>query len=299
MGKIPVGETASGAYNFAFKRILSVVGVFWLPYLIYGAILAGSIYLLMPELPHQIMYGPWDFSLLMSIGRVSGISSLVGIIAGAMVTVGLQRRAQDLDHGPAFFYFSLGSAVWRMIGAYFLVIVLAIVMAAATAGLCAAAWFGARYIGQPVGTNLVRAIAVLIAICWYIYFLVRLTFFLPAVVVAEEGIGLGRSWTLGGGNFWRIVGVWVVTLLPVAIGFGMVEQAIIGPFMLAPHFNDFIMHHPPDTHEFINRLMQLFRTLGPVLVILVVIRQIVFSGLINGASAAAYRHVVPSGAPPA
>ena len=48
-------------------------------------------------------------------------------------------------------------------------------------------------------------LAGIVAVLWYIYAAVRLVFFLPAVVVAEEQIGLGRSWALGRGNFWRII----------------------------------------------------------------------------------------------
>jgi hypothetical protein len=292
MNKIPVGETVSNAYSFTFAGILSVIGVFWFPYLLYGLIIGGSIYLFSPDLPHQIVNGPYDVSLWLNLRRVSGIIFLFGIVTAAMVTVGLQQKAQGIRKGPVFFYFSLGSAVWRMIGAMFLGIVLTIVMAVVTAGICVAIWFGASNISQQQVMWIVRAVSIVVGYCWFVYFIVRLWFLLPAVVVAEDGIGLGRSWSLFGGNFWRTIGVWIAIFLPVAIGFGMVEQAIIGPFM--PVFN-FQTQSANDFHEIFTMLMKQVRVLGPVYIVLRVIQDIVFRALGNGASASAYRHLASGG----
>jgi hypothetical protein len=293
MNKIPVGETISGAYSFAFTKILSVLGVFWLPYLLFVAIVAAAVHFLAPDLPNQILHGPYDFSLAMSFRRISGIVFLFGIIASAMVTVGLQRKALGLHPGPVFFYFSLGAPVWLLIGAFILAILVIILVVAITAGICIAIWFGAANIGSPAAVAALRAIAIIAGVCWVIYLEVRLLFFLPAVVVAENTIGLGRSWTLAGGNFWRIIAVWIVVFLPVAIGFGMVSNALIGPFIPM----DFFRHPPADPHMFINLMMQQFRVIGPLYLALALVERVVFWGLGNGAIATAYRHVVPSGAP--
>jgi hypothetical protein len=289
MNKIPVGETISGAYSFAFTKILSVLGIFWLPYVLFAAIVAAAVHFLAPDLPNQIMHGPWDMSLAMNFRRISGIVFLFGIVASAMVTVGLQRKALGLHPGPVFFYFSLGAPVWLLIGAFILAILVIILVVAITVGICMAIWFGAASIGSPAAVAAVRAIAIVAGVCWIIYLEVRLLFFLPAVVVAENTIGLGRSWTLAGGNFWRIIAVWIVVFLPVAIGFGMVSNALIGPFL--PNF-DFLKHQPADPQMFINTLMQQFRVLGPVYLVFAFVERVVFWGLGNGAIATAYRHVV-------
>ena len=293
MNKIPVGETVSGAYSFAFTKILSVLGVFWLPYLLFGVIVAAAVHFLAPGLPSQIMHGPWDLSLAMSFRRVSGIIFLVGILASAMVTVGLQRKALGLHPGPMFFFFSLGAPVWLLIVAYILAILVIIFVVAITVGVCVAVWFAAGHIGSPAGAVALRAIAIIAGVCWLIYLEVRLLFFLPAVVVAENTIGLGRAWTLAGGIFWRIIGVLIVVFLPVAIGFGMVSNALIGPFIPM----NFLTHPPADPSAFITVMMQQLRVIGPLYLILAFVERVVFWGLGNGAIATAYRHLVPSGAP--
>jgi hypothetical protein len=293
MNKIPVGDTVSGAFNFAFARFLSVLGVFWLPYLLLAAILVASVHFLAPDLPGQIEHGPWDQSLAMNFRRISAIVFAFWLLASAMVTVGLQRQALGLHPGPVFFFFSLGAPVWRLIGAYILAILVIIFVVALTIGVCIAAWFGAASIGSPVAAGALRALAIIAGVCWVIYLEVRLMFFLPAVVVAENTIGLGRSWTLAGGNFWRIVGVLVVIFIPVEIGFGMVSNAVIGPFI--PF--DLLTHPPADPHMFVSLMMQQLRVIGPLYVVLALLERIVFAGLGNGAIATAYRHLVPLAAP--
>jgi len=58
-------------------------------------------------------------------------------------------------------------------------------------------------------------IAVAVAFCVYAYSVVRLVFLLNPVVVAQARIDLGRSWSLAGGNFWRIILVLLAVLMPV------------------------------------------------------------------------------------
>jgi hypothetical protein len=292
MGKIPVGETISGAYGFAFADFLSVLGIAWLPHVVYLLLVAGIVYGLAPELPGQIMRGDIDVSTLYALRRIGGLLWLVGLVTQSMVTVGLQKKAQGQMPGATFFYFSLGTPVWRMIGAVFLAFIAYVFIMILTCIVVVALALAAIKFVAHFGT----AIAVIVgiaAVCWVIYAAVRLFFFLPAVVVAEEQIGLVRSWELGGGNFWRIFAVVFVIFVPVAIGFGIVQNALIGPFLPPDLFAHF---HPNMTPEQFGELyMQIikgmFRTMRaawPLIVVLAIIRSILFLGLGNGAVAKAY-----------
>src|SRR5215469_15081609 len=93
MGKIPVGETISGAYGFAFADFLSVLGIAWLPHVVYLLLIAGIVYGLAPELPAQVMRGEFDYSTIYALRRIGGLLWLVGLITQCMVTVGLQKKA--------------------------------------------------------------------------------------------------------------------------------------------------------------------------------------------------------------
>ncbi|HTW33787.1 MAG TPA: hypothetical protein VMD53_04145 [Rhizomicrobium sp.] len=299
MNKLPVGETISGAYGFAFADFLSVLGVAWLPHVIYVLLIVGIVYGLAPELPGQVMRGEFDISMLYTLRRIGGLIWLVGLVIQSMVTVGLQKKALGEMPGPTFFYFSLGAPVWRMIGATFLAILAYIFIVVLTVGVTVALALAATKFVAHFGA----AIAVILGIVasfWLIYTAVRLFFFLPAVVVAEEQIGLVRSWELGGGNFWRIFAVVFVVFVPVAIGFGIIENALIGPFLPA----DLMTHlHPGMTADqlgnfymlIVKETFQSMRGALPLIVALVVIRSIVFLGLGNGAVAKGYLGVTDKG----
>src|SRR5580704_202146 len=135
MNKLPVGETISGAYGFAFADFLSVLGIAWLPHVIFVLLIAGIIYGLAPELPGQLMRGEFDDSVFYTLRRIAGLIWLVGLVVQAMVTVGLQKKALGNMPGPTFFYFSLGAPVWRMIGATFLALLAYIVIVIVTVGV--------------------------------------------------------------------------------------------------------------------------------------------------------------------
>ena len=251
MHKIPVGETISGAYGFAFAGFLTVLGTVWFPYLLLIAIDAGAVYLIAPDLPAQLMHGNIDMSFVYSLHRVRGIFTLVSFVIGSMITVGLQQRALGQVQGPTFFFFSLGAPVWRMLGAYFLAIVaivfISVITVAITTVLCIAAVHHIQHFGIAIAVILGIA-----AFCWIVYACVRLTFFLPAVVVAEQDIGLIRAWELGGGNFWRIIAVAFVVFVPVLIGLDIVwsggDRAVHSASICCSQF------HPGMTPDQINAI---------------------------------------------
>jgi len=292
MHKLPVGETISGAYGFAFADFLSVFGIAWLPHVVYVLLIAGIVYGLAPELPTQLMRGDFDDTTIYAIRRIGGLVWLVGIIVQSMVTVGLQKKALGEMPGPTFFYFSLGAPVWRMIGAVFLAILAYILIVALTVGVTVALAVVAAKSVAHFGAA-IAVILGIIASCWIIYAAVRLFFFLPAVVVAEGQIGLVRSWELGGGNFWRIFAVCFVVFIPVAIGFGILQNILIGPFLppdLFTHFHPDM--NPAELGDFYKSVLKaMFHALRgalPLIIAFGLIRSIVFLGLGNGAVAKGY-----------
>lgn len=295
MHKIPVSETISGAYNFAFAGFLSVLGIIWLPYLLLGVVLVGALYALAPDLPGHIMRGDLDLPIMMELARIWTVVFLFVLLVQAMVTVGLQQKALGRLPGPTFFYFSLGAPVWRLIGAYILAFLVMLLIYVLTAIAAAAISYAAVKFVPHFGYA-IMALVIVAAIAWVVYAGVRLLFFLPSVVVAEDQIGLGRSWELGGGNFWRIVLVSIVVLLLPAMGFGMIQQAVTGPLVLPP---DFAAHFGAHPHMSPNEIFPLYgklfsailkqqRAVLPFLIVLQIIQDIVFRGLGNGMIAKAY-----------
>lgn len=285
--KIPVGQTISGAYNFAFARFLSIVAIVWLPYAVFAAIAVGLALLAVPDLPRMLVTHDIDIEALMGLSRVVLLIAVVGFIMSSMITVGLQRQALGKQSATVWYYFSLGAPVWRMAAAFFLAGLVIVFIAIVISGACAAIWFAAGNAQGAVWP--IRAVAIAVGVCFLIYIATRLLFFLPAVVTAEETIGIERAWILSRGNFWRIFLVWVAVILPVTIAFWIVSRAVLGPLMAWPH-----------AHMGMREMLRMFviqaNAFAPLVLAVEFVERVVILGVANGAVANAYLAV--AGAPP-
>lgn len=288
MNKIPVGDTISRSYGFAFSNILSIFGIAWLPHVILVAVAVGLVFLLAPNLPGMLMHGQFDPIMFLHVSHIFGLLGLLSFIVTCMVTVGIQRKALGRHPRPVYVYFSLGAPVWRMAGSWFLAGLVIFFVALLCAAVAGAIWWAAETF-LPKFDVLIGTLAISAAVLWLIYMSVRLTFFLPAVVVAEERIGLGRAWELAKGNFWRIFITFIAVFLPAAIGFSIVSSALFGPFFDMAHF-----HEGMDFRETMDAVFQQMRVVGPLMILYQIIEQTAFLGLGNGMVANAYQAVTGS-----
>lgn len=287
MPKLPVGRTIEAAYSFAFRHFFAVLAIIWFPYVVLVAILTVPAIAMAPGLVHALENQAFKPSLVPGFVGLGLLLWLGLLVAGAMVRVGLLRKALGLTHGRVFLYFSFATPVWRMLGAMILASLILIGIGAASAGVAGVIWGVARALASNQAAALLGGIAAFVALCWWIYAAVRLTFFLPAVVVAEEDIGLGRAWALGRGNFWRIVIVAIACFVPVAIGF-----AILGAFtgaFLVPATTTTIM----SVHDAIGLMQERWATVGPWSALLDLVYVTLIAGLWTGAIAGAYRAINP------
>ena len=243
MAAIALEKTIASAYRFAFTRILSVLGVIWLPGLLLGAVIAAVAWRAWPDI-HGLqslqLSGDGSAGLHISdddrdrvlqaafhLAPFAGLIWLAGIAVQAMISVGLLEVALGRRQGPVFVYFSLGAPVWRMIGALLLAAAVMIGVVLATCALVAAVlWAVTHYAAGLLG--LAKFLSVAAAVVGIVYVALRLVFLLPAVVVAEGRIDLARSWALAEGNIWRIVGLILAVVLPVEIAAGMLSRILFG-----------------------------------------------------------------------
>jgi len=311
--KIPFERTIANAYRFAFSNILTILGIGWFPFLLVGLVAAGLIFALLPQLSVLLTMGQDKWSpaqIVAAVMPMVGAASLiviVQIIATSMVSVGVMRKALGQHPGPYLFFFSLGSQVWRLIGAYVLVVLLAwgsgLLLALAITGVSIVLSKISTSI-QVLGTTLM----VVAAVWWWIYALVRVQFFLPAIVVAENHIGIRRSWSLGRGNFWRIVGIVLITTIPVGIANSTINQSLIqfalGPQLLPvtgwPRDPSHSAMTPAELQHLFTALFGAFRRVWPYMLAFEMLYFILLIGLTVGAVATAYNFVTggPEISPP-
>lgn len=305
MGKIPLERTIGDTYKFVFTNILSIFGIVWLPMLIIAAAIGAVIWMVLPDI-HSI---DWSANGDVAHNKVAAAQlvakvflmilplDLLFYLLFAMMMTGIQRKALGLREGPVFVYFSLDGAVWRLLGAMIAAVVL-IIIGGGLAGAAVALvfWAGTHY-GLPSIYGLAEFLAVAAGVCWFFYMAVRLMFFVPAIVVAEGGFGLGRSWALGGGNFWHIVVLFLACGVAPAIVVSMVSNIVFAPF-----FMSFIMqiqqgvdaHRvvPPD--QLFLTMMQSMQKMLPYFIAYEVITFPILIGLQTSMSAFAYRNITRS-----
>jgi hypothetical protein len=312
--KIPLEATIGGAYGFLFSDILSIIGIAWFPLLVFGglagaAIWFGAVAHPLPEFhatrdPQEFMRE--NMPLILVLVRVFSLVVLCLFVFAIMFLTGVTRKALGLMEGPTFFYFNLGPSFWRMFGAVIIALLLLAVLRIAM-HLLALAWLGLAAPALPQGIAvLVDVLGAVTFFCLFVYVLVRLLFFLPAVVVAENSIGIARAWSLGAGNFWRAFAVWLAVILPAAIALGIVSS-IVYSFLIAGAIAGFPVppfagETNPNPDEVMAWLPKLFTFLGhvlkaywPVIVATQLITGIVIRSLVIGASAKAYIGVSGAG----
>lgn len=222
MTKIPVGGTIAEAYGFAFRDFFKILGVTWLPM---AVMWVPGFFLQQRMMAAQQQITAGDMSAFHEVWRILLPFYLVAFVFLSMQIIGIAQLALGIRKGPAWFYFSLGKPVWRLIGSFLLLIVVLMVgwLAAFLGGVVIG--FITRLLTNAAHNGTVSTIAWIVAVvgmialwCAYIYAWIRLSFLLvPVVAAEEEGSALARSWTLGLGNFWRMFVILLAVLGPFII----------------------------------------------------------------------------------
>ncbi len=307
MAKVPVGETVGFAYNFAISKFFANIGIIWLPLVLLGVI-GGLLSWSMGMSGSDAMTGP--AAQVMAMQNFSGVLLLFYVVyfaVLAMIVVGITELALGLRK-PSFFYVSFGAAVWRLLGANLLLLLIGVLLAVAlmmSVGIVAGVAGG---IGQSPAGGVPTAGTVgllflfgCVAYGALIYIMVRLGFLLTPVVVAEHRLGLGRSWELSRGNFWRLFAVLLAVVVPVSIFLVLLFLAVgaSGIIPMPPV-------EPGQDPEAARQAMKAWADglshnivlfWGGAVVFGLAITALYY-GLLFGAAAGAYRALVPAGGEP-
>lgn len=283
MNKIPPGKTIAYAYTFTLTHLGTIIGLAWLP-LVISAVL------------QFLPYAVWSSQLSAPDGAaMQGREALEGLATGllilllnAIIFVPVVRQALGLRQGTALVHFRLGAPEFRLFGAlllFFLVMTMFLFALRILEYLAGILPFRGPFLGG------LAVLIVLGASLAFFYAILRLGFLILPVTVAEEQVSLIRGWALTQGNFWRILVVALAVAVPLAIAYGIIVVAIIGPgHLFAPL--------PPDSVAAAKALNARFAILQqhmPLYIGLTLIIAPFAIGLNAGATSFAYRALVPAG----
>jgi len=298
---IPFERTIMGAYRFGSENYLAILGIAWLPFLLFLVAAVLLVVSMFPELNGLMgATGPdrWDqaqvSAFVLSILDKTLLMLVLLLLAFAMITVGLMRKALGQDSKAVFVYFSLGAETWRLFGAYVLLLLLVAAGIVAYFFAVALVSFLLAQISAAL-QGLATTLLILGGLVFGIYAIVRMQFFLPAVVVAEHHIGIRRSWHLGRGNFWRIVGIVIAVSLPAYVVF-TVLYSIVLQLALTGQNLPMVGLTPgrvsPDAfRRYFSAWLAATRSVLPVLALLQLLYMVAVTGLSTGAVATAYKLV--------
>lgn len=289
MDKIPVGSTMGHAFRFAFREFPTVIGLSWVSFVA----IAGVIYLAMPPVSAAVIAAIQTHSGAPLLGALPwlGLQWVVLLAGFVMIILGITRQALGLRTGPAFIYFSADPVYFRLLGKYFILALCWIAVELAVGFGIAAISYGVWLTwGSGIAFRLTVTTGIMVLTAGVVYFALRVTFALPPAVVAEQHSGFLRAWQLSRGNFWRILGMFVLVM------------AIISAFEFIGEIVSFVVTFPtlPGAHPTVQQaavyraqLQAMGQDIGLVMLFVMVIA-IVFEVVMTTAiSAFAYRALVP------
>ena len=217
----------------------------------------------------------------------------VTVFAASIIAVAITRHVLGQRSTGVIAYFAAGRNEWRMFAATIRYLFGAAALIALAAAIAAAAF---RLAGVPLDmpTRAETGAASILAqlISWGVFLaalivILRMGFFLPPTIVAEEHGGLRRSYELTQGNSWRALAVIAALGLPVLFlllgGEAVVLRSALG--------SDFTNMNPGEFFQRAGEAMQ--EKLLPWEIFSAVIF-VLGSGLIYSGIAAAYRARIES-----
>lgn len=221
MSKIPVMGTVSRAYGFLLGDIGTIVRLAWAPLLIGSAL----SYVYGPQIMDAAIQNQSDPAAAMAQAPAQFLIGIVSFVTGIMATVALLRVVIQGDRKPGLFvYLWFGGAEMRLI---IVTILLGIALIAAGIGiaLVLALLGGLAAVVPAMGA--VVGIAAFALVPLMIWVFLRLSL-ISAVVVAENNLGVERSWQLMAGNVLRMLLVVIMAFLPYVIVACIAAYVILG-----------------------------------------------------------------------
>jgi hypothetical protein len=227
--KLSVAELVTRSYRFAFGRYAALLGIVWLPALVLVALFAWLILPAVTAMGPVIQYRSANPTILDPViapdFAMFALGDLLILFATVWMGLGVVGEALGLRKGSRFYYLP-GLDELRVAGAFFILFLIAYLVMS-----------GAMLVIVLIGAKLVLALGgslpsfalsawrgpalfpfVALIVCVEIVaiaILVRLTFLMLPVALAEHRVTVVRSWRLMQGNVLRAVAVALAAFLPV------------------------------------------------------------------------------------
>lgn len=231
MKKLPVLTILSRTFGFLLGDLPTIIRLSWLPL----AIAAGVSFYLGGQAIDAMVAAKGDPSAGASAPQADLLAGTTSFVTNAIVVVALLRVVLYGDRKPGWpAWISFGVTEGRFMLVYILLVIAAFAGVVGTALIFSLfAAIAAQVPGMVLIIDMV-AFGLLLGAVWV---MVKL-YLVPAVVVAENTLGVERAWALMRGNAFRMFVILLVAYVPLAIIGVMLSLAILGNDMPpAPDFS--------------------------------------------------------------
>ena len=230
MKKVPIVETIVSAYRFTFGDLGMVIGLIWLPLVIYTL---GQFFVT----NYVEAVSPADPG---ATGQATAILfgfSLVSVFLTAMIGVSLTRQAIAPRGAKVVAQFVISAAEFNyffaLLGVFLIMIAVYVASLIADFFLASLRNALAGGLAAAIGANALKLATVVLLfvldLAVLLFIGVRLAFLVAPVTVAEGRIDLVRAWKLSRGNFWRMFSVILLTVGPIFVLGEIAFAVIVGP----------------------------------------------------------------------
>jgi hypothetical protein len=220
--KLPVIAIIREAYDFTFANLGAIIGLIWLPMVL---VTVGEFFVSQNYGSQvQAALEAGDANAVGPAALVMFLFALAALALYAMIFTAVTQLAMGQRAPGAMLHFTFGALEWRVFRTLFGIVLF--LLPGYLLLLLSSGRLDAASIGTPQGAASLLTTAVLV--CAMIYFAVRLTGVLLPVVITDGKAIIVRAWTLGAGNFWRLLGVMAGVILPLYIVMIFVMAGIVG-----------------------------------------------------------------------
>jgi hypothetical protein len=220
--KLPVFATAGLAYQFLLREAGTILRLSWFPLLIVTIIQYFAMraqFTAMRSAFESGNVGAVNMNFPVWQWQIANI--VVALLGSAIVAVALHRVILLGDRKPGrFLYVALGK-VELLFALLPIILMVPIIVVSFLA-------FGLGIMLLPKSASWVAFVGLFLMWLGAVFVLVRLALVLP-IAVLEGRYKFGQSWSLTRGNFWRLVGLWLVVLIPLLIILA-IFSALTSPF---------------------------------------------------------------------
>ena len=222
MHKLPVFATAGLAYQFLLREAGTILRLSWFPLLIVTIIQYFAMraqFAAMRSAFESGNIGALNMNFPMWQWQIANI--VVALLGSAIVAVALHRVILLGDRKPGRFLYVAFGKVELLFALLPIILMVPIIVVSFLA-------FGLGLTLLPKSASWVAFVGLFLMWVGAVFVFVRLALVLPLAVL-EGRYNFSQSWSLTRGNFWRLVGLWLVVLIPLLIILA-IFSALTSPF---------------------------------------------------------------------